>query len=128
MTETPGIEDETPSGPGQLIFRLAGGLLGVVVLAALGTLLLTVVGDVSGAWRIAVAVVMGVGIAWLGFGYVRHLTNPPPPDPEPLRVDPELHLSYLCEMCGMELAVVSVAKERAPKHCGESMQLIRREV
>jgi hypothetical protein len=30
-------------------------------------------------------------------------------------------------MCGLELAVVAVAKERAPKHCGESMVLVRRE-
>jgi hypothetical protein len=30
-------------------------------------------------------------------------------------------------MCGLELAVVAVAKERAPKHCGESMVLVQRE-
>jgi hypothetical protein len=30
-------------------------------------------------------------------------------------------------MCGLELAVVAVAKERAPKHCGEAMVLVRRE-
>lgn len=85
------------------------------------------VGRVSGIARGLVAVVMGVGIAVFGIGYFRFLTNPPPPDLEPMKVDPRLRLAYVCEMCGLELAVVAVAKERAPKHCGESMILLRRE-
>ena len=39
---------------------------------------------------------------------------------------PGLRLAYVCDMCGLELAVLKVAKERAPKHCGETMTLVRR--
>jgi hypothetical protein len=107
--------------------RLILGILLVVASAVAVTLLLMAVGKVSGVVRGLVAVLMGVGIAVFGIGYFRFLTNPPPPDLEPLRVDPKLNLAYVCEMCGLELAVVAVAKERAPKHCGESMILLRRE-
>lgn len=119
-------EDPTPTGPGSLVMRLAGGFAGIIVVAVAGTFLVTALGDVGGNWRVVVAIVMGLGIAWLGIGYFRYLTNPPPPDLAPMRVDPELNLSYVCEMCGLELNVVVVSKERAPKHCGESMLLIRR--
>lgn len=107
--------------------RLVLGILGVVGAAVAVTLLLIAVGRVSGIARGVVAVLMGLGIAVFGIGYFRFLTNPPPPDLEPLQVDPNLRLAYVCEMCGLELAVVAVAKERAPKHCGESMILLRRE-
>lgn len=120
-------EDPTPTGPGSLVLRLAGGFAGIVIVAVTGTFLVTALGDVEGNWRVVVAVAMGLAIAWLGIGYFRYLTNPPPPDLAPLRIDPQLNLSYVCEMCGLELSVVVVAKERAPKHCGESMLLIRRE-
>jgi hypothetical protein len=42
-------------------------------------------------------------------------------------VHPGLRLADLCEMCGLELAVVKVSKDRAPRHCGEAMTLTRRE-
>jgi hypothetical protein len=67
-------------------------------------------------------------VASLGIGYFRQVGNPPPPDPEPLAVHPGLRLAYVCDMCGLELAVLKVAKERAPKHCGETMTLVRRPV
>ena len=115
------------AGPGKVILRVAAGVVAIVVAAAVGTLLVRQVGNVTGAWRVAVAALMGLAIAKIGLGYFRYLTHPPPPDPSPVHVDPRLQLSYLCEMCGLELAVVAVAKERAPKHCGESMVLVRRE-
>jgi hypothetical protein len=43
-----------------------------------------------------------------------------------MAVHPGLRLAYVCDMCGLELAVLKVAKERAPKHCGETMTLVRR--
>lgn len=106
---------------------MALGILLVVGVAVAATLLVIALGKVSGFARGVVAVLMGLGIASFGIGYFRFLTNPPPPDLEPLKVDPGLRLAYVCEMCGLELAVVAVAKERAPKHCGESMILLRRE-
>lgn len=116
-----------PAGPGRAMLRVVLAVVGVIVIAAAGTLLVRSVGNVTGSWRIVVAVIMGLVIARIGIGYFRYLTNPPPPEPSPVHVDPRLQLSYLCEMCGLELAVVAVAKERAPKHCGESMVLVRRE-
>lgn len=72
------------------------------------------------------AVVMFLVIAWFGIGYFRQLGNPPPPDSPPDDVDPELRLAYVCDMCGLELAVVKASKESAPKHCGEAMVLVQR--
>ncbi|HEX2148885.1 MAG TPA: hypothetical protein VHI31_01730 [Actinomycetota bacterium] len=120
-------EDAAPAGPGKVIARVAGGVGGIVLVTVVLTLLVIALGNVTGGWRIAVAGLMGLGIAKLGIGYFTYLTNPPPPDPEPMKVDPQLRLSYVCEMCGLELAVVAVAKERPPKHCGEAMTLVRRE-
>lgn len=116
-----------PAGPGKVIARVAGGVGGIVLVTVVITLLVIALGDVAGGWRIVVAVIMGLGIAKLGIGYFTYLTNPPPPDLEPMKVDPQYRLSYVCEMCGLELAVVAVAKERPPKHCGEAMVLVKSE-
>lgn len=114
------------AGPGKIVARV---VLGIGVLAVVGvviTLLSIAAGNVSGGLRYVVGGLMGLLIAWFGIGYFRYMGNPPPPELEPMQVDPELRLSYLCEMCGLDLAVVAVAKERAPRHCGESMILVRR--
>jgi hypothetical protein len=76
--------------------------------------------------RVLVGAVLFVVVAGLGIGYFRQVGNPPPPDPEPIAVNPGLRLAYVCDMCGLELAVLKVAKDRAPKHCGETMTLVRR--
>lgn len=73
------------------------------------------------------ALVMFLFIAWFGIGFFRQLGNPPPPDLPPDEVDPALRLAYVCEMCGLELAVVKAAKDKAPKHCSEPMVLIQKE-
>jgi hypothetical protein len=78
--------------------------------------------------RVLVGAVLFVVVAGLGIGYFRQVGNPPPPDPEPISVNPGLRLAYVCDMCGLELAVLKVAKDRAPKHCGETMTLVRRPV
>ena len=104
--------------------RLLIGLVLFFVLVALWFL----VGAVSSKLvRFGVAALMSLGIAWLGIGYFSQLGNPPPPDAPPTDVHPGLRLAYLCEMCGLELAVVKVSKDRAPRHCGEAMTLTRRE-
>lgn len=120
------VEKATEPGAAKILLRVVLGILLLVVITVVGTVLLIAVGSVSGVARALVAAAMGLGIAIFGIGYFRFLTNPPPPELEPVTVDPRLRLAYLCEMCGMELAVVAVAKERAPKHCGESMILVRR--
>jgi hypothetical protein len=103
-----------------------------VFLVAFGVMLaLTIVWFLSGVLnspilRVLVGAVLFLVVASLGIGYFRQVGNPPPPDPEPMAVHPGLRLAYVCDMCGLELAVLKVAKERAPKHCGETMTLVRR--
>jgi hypothetical protein len=117
--------DRTPN-PVKLVAVIVGAVLGLALLAAGITALFWAAGHVSGPVRFLLAVPVALVIAAFGMGYFRQLGNPPPPEPEPVSVDPGLRLAYLCEMCGMELAVVVAAKEKAPKHCGESMVLVRR--
>lgn len=104
---------------------IVGGVLMLIFVMAGAALLWFVAGRTGGIGRFFVAALMALGIAWFGIGYFRQVADPPPPEPEPATVDPSLRLAYLCEMCGLELAVVKVAKDRAPKHCGESMVLVR---
>ncbi|MGQ0679238.1 MAG: hypothetical protein ACT4OM_06225 [Actinomycetota bacterium] len=113
-------------GPGKLALRIVAGI-SVLLLAGVGlTLLLIGMGAVSGVLRYVVGGLMGLVIAWFGIGYFRYMGHPPPAETEPVQVDPRLRLGYVCEMCGLELAVVAVSKERAPRHCGEAMVLVRR--
>lgn len=78
-------------------------------------------------WRVLVAAAMFLGIAIFGIGFMRQLTNAPP-EPDAGTVPPQFRLAYVCEMCGMELSVIKVAQEKAPRHCGEEMILVRRQL
>lgn len=97
----------------------------LAVLAGVAWLLWVLTGKFTGLGRVFVAVVMFAVIAWFGIGYFRQLGNSLPPDLPPDDVDPELGLAYVCDMCGLELAVVKASKESAPKHCGEAMVLVQ---
>jgi hypothetical protein len=119
-------ESDGPPRPLKLAARIALQILAVVVIAIVGTLAIRAAGRISGTGRILFAAAMAIAIAVFGIGYFRQLTHPPPPDPAPMEVDPRLRLAYVCEMCGLELAVVMAAKEKPPKHCGEPMVLVRR--
>ena len=99
--------------------------MALACLMGLATGIWFLAGRTGGISRFVLASAMSILIAWVGIGYFRQLTNPPPPDPVPTAVPESVSLSYICEMCGLELAVVTASKERAPKHCGESMILIR---
>lgn len=94
-------------------FAVAGGLWFVSTAA-------------RGLWRVLIALAIGVGIAAFGIGFFRQFANAPPAEDSPAEVPAEYGLVYVCEVCGLELSVVKVAKEAAPKHCGEEMTLIRR--
>lgn len=122
------MDQSDQPGAGKVVGRVAAGVALLIVVAAGITGLVTAIGDIGGVARWLAGGAMGLAIAAFGAGYFRYLANPPPPDPEPMRVDPELRLAYVCEMCGLRLAVVEVARERAPRHCGEAMVLIKQEV
>ena len=115
------------------------GRIARVFLAALGVMIaLSLVWLVSGALgsfvlRVVVGLVLFLVVASLGIGYFRQVANPPPPDPVPIEVHPGLRLAFFtwhnrveAHVEGMELAVLKVARDRAPKHCGETMLLVRR--
>lgn len=124
--EAPASGRAKTSGPLRLAVRMLLVILGIAGLIMAASLLLLAVSNAGGVLRILVAMAMAVFIAWFGIGFARQLGNPPPPDPEPVAVDPRLRLAYMCEMCGLELAVVVAAKDKAPKHCGEEMALVRK--
>ena len=73
--------------------------------------------------RFIVAIAGGIFIARFLWGYFRQATQPLPPDPEPEAVPREIVLTYVCSVCGLELEVRTLAKDKAPKHCGEDMKL-----
>ena len=77
-------------------------------------------------WRFLIAAAMGIGIAVFGIGFFRQL-GAAPPDPAVETVPPEYRLAYVCDVCGMELSVIKVAREKPPKHCSEEMILVQKE-
>jgi hypothetical protein len=116
------------AGPLRVVLRILAALavVGLFVLA------LVVVSYVAASTRsvilrLVIGSAMSIVIAWIGIGYFRQLKYPPPPDPQPTEVHPSLRLAYVCEMCGLEVAILRVAKEKPPKHCGEEMVLVRRD-
>jgi hypothetical protein len=115
--------------PGSIL--MLGRIIRVLLVALVLMIALSLVWFLSGALgspiiRVLFGALLFVVVASLGVGYFRQVANPPPPDPQPTAVHPGLRLAYVCEMCGLELAVLKVAKDRAPKHCGETMTLVRR--
>lgn len=102
-------------------------VLGIVAIFFVSALLWFLAAAISGAvWRFLIAALIALGVAAFGIGYFRQFANLPP-EPQPEEVPPELGLVYVCQMCELELSVIRVAKEKAPKHCGEEMVLIRRD-
>ena len=111
---------------GSVVRRVVRFFLSVfAVMAVLSALWFISTNLTSFALRVVIGLILASGAAWLGITYFRQVGHPPPPDPQPTPVSAALRLAYVCEMCGLELAVVKVAKDRAPRHCGEAMQLTR---
>lgn len=124
--DSPVDEAAQPVGPVKMAARIIGGILVMLTIVAIASLVWLLVGNSTGIGRFVVALLMSVVIGWFGIGYFRQLAHAPPADQEPMHVDPSLRLTYVCEICGMELAVIVAAKERAPRHCSEAMVLIRK--
>ena len=77
-------------------------------------------------WRFLIAAAMGIGIAIFGIGFFRQMAAAPA-EPPVETVPPEYRLAYVCDVCGMELSVIKVAREKPPKHCSEEMTLVQKE-
>jgi hypothetical protein len=121
-------EEQAPElRAGQMVGRVAKVFLRILLLMVVLSVIWLISGALSSfVLRVIVGLVLAGGSAALGINYFRQVGHPPPPDPIPTAVHPGLRLAYVCEMCGLELAVLKVAKDRAPKHCGEAMELVRR--
>lgn len=78
-----------------------------------------------GFWRALLGVAMFAGILLFGWSYWRNI-GLAPPEPELADVS-DYGLRYVCTMCGLELKVEVAAKDRAPRHCTEEMELVRNE-
>ena len=82
-----------------------------------------VLGYFYGYFRAAVAVALFAAILVIGVRYLANLVNAPP-EPEIADVS-SYGLKYVCTVCGLELRVEKAAKDSAPRHCGEAMDLVR---
>ena len=74
--------------------------------------------------RLALGILMGLGILAIGVLYLRSIVTAPPPEPDVTDVS-EYGLRYVCAMCGLELKIEVAAKDRPPTHCGEPRALVR---
>ena len=92
--------------------------------AALGTLVVLLVvglGATYGYARVLVGSLVFFGLLSFGFKYWRDVGMiPPDPETEDVR---EYDLRYVCSMCGLELRVEVAARDKAPTHCMEPMEL-----
>ena len=94
-----------------------------LTLALLVTIAIFVLGGAYGYLRSAVGIAVFLVLAIAAFRYWRDVGRYPP-EPEPTDVRDQ-GLRYVCSMCGLELRIEVAARERAPTHCMEPMQLVR---
>jgi hypothetical protein len=93
------------------------------LLAGLGLAATVVLGQYYGYLRAAVGVLMFGAILIIGGRFVHQMVISPP-EPE-LQDVTEQGLKYVCEVCGLEVRVEKASHDRPPRHCGETMTLVR---
>lgn len=89
-----------------------------------GGLVIAVValGPTFGFLRTGLALLMFGALSYFGMRQVRSMmTNLPEPEVEDIS---NYDLRYICRMCGLELKVEVAARDRAPTHCMEPMELV----
>ncbi len=78
-------------------------------------------------WLVLSAIAIGVAIAWLGLTALRAASGvgapAAPGDPEDVE---ELDVFLVCGECGTEFRVTRLGELQIPRHCGETMQVVRR--
>lgn len=79
-------------------------------------------------WLVLGAIAIAVTIAWLGLTALRAASGVgadlEPPEPED--VD-DLEVYLVCRECGTEFRVTRLGELQIPRHCGEPMELVRRQ-
>jgi hypothetical protein len=75
--------------------------------------------------RVAVAVLAGLTIFFLGFGVIRGFAAPrrvAGPSLETVEPLPEgVRILFWCDTCGTEVLLLRAGNENPPRHCGEPM-------
>jgi hypothetical protein len=81
-------------------------------------------------WHILVAILLALAIWRIGIGVLRAVSSKPP-RPEEQRSEPEdvegLDVFLVCGECGTEFRVTRLGQLQVPRHCGEPMQVVRRD-
>jgi hypothetical protein len=79
-------------------------------------------------WVVLGAIAIAVTIAWLGLTALRAASGVGVDleAPEPEDVD-ELEVYLVCRECGTEFRVTRLGDLQIPRHCGEPMELVRRQ-
>lgn len=94
---------------------------GRVAASAAVVLLVAGLGATYGYGRVLVGAVVFLALLSFGFKYWRDVgLIPPDPETEDVRA---YDLRYVCSMCGLELRVEVAARDKAPTHCMEPMEL-----
>lgn len=94
-------------------------VVALVVIAVLVALL----GGAYGYLRVLVAAVVFMAVLSFAFKYWRDVGMIPPEiETQDVRAQ---DLRYVCSVCGLELRVEVAARDKAPTHCAEPMQLVR---
>lgn len=78
-------------------------------------------------WVVVSAVLIGLAIAWVGITALRAASGvgSPPRSTEVEDVE-ELDVFLVCGECGTEFRVTRLGELQVPRHCGETMQVVRR--
>jgi hypothetical protein len=97
--------------------RILSVLIWGAILVAISAL-----GPIFGFVRTSVALLIFGVLAYLGARQVRSMmTNLPEPEVEDIS---NYGLKYVCTMCGLELKIEVAARDKAPTHCMEPMELV----
>jgi hypothetical protein len=77
-------------------------------------------------WVVLTALLMAVGIAWLGVVALRAATGGGPRERPEVEDVEELEVYLVCGECGTEFRVTRLGELQVPRHCGEPMRVERR--
>ncbi len=76
--------------------------------------------------RILIAIAIGVVILWLGITALRAASGGGPEEKPEVEDVEGLEVYLVCRECGTEFRVTRLGELQVPRHCGESMEVVRR--
>ncbi|HEU4354372.1 MAG TPA: hypothetical protein VFT27_02170 [Actinomycetota bacterium] len=76
---------------------------------------------------VVTALLIGVVIAWLGITALRAASGPGPREQPEVEDVEGLEVFLVCQECGTEFRVTRLGELQIPRHCGEPMNVVRRQ-